>query len=44
MNLFTDEQCLPWTLVDAVPAPAVLPENPLASEEPTPSASADAEE
>ncbi len=43
-DLYTDEECLPWTQIQAVPAPAVLPENPLASAEPTPSASADADE
>lgn len=43
LNLFTDDECLPWTQIDAVPAPAVLPENPLAPE-PSASPSADAEE
>ncbi len=40
VDLYTDEDCLPWTQIAQEPAPATIPENPLATATATPSASA----
>ncbi|WNM24259.1 LytR C-terminal domain-containing protein [Demequina capsici] len=37
-DLYTDEPCLPWTQIVAQQAPRTLPDNPLATDEPTTSA------
>ncbi len=42
--LYTDEDCLPWTQIEQNPAPATLPDNPLATVTATPSPSASGDE